>query len=92
MRDTLLPSAVRVGGMEKRELVQALSEHNVQFNGAAEALFADRRFTPLLRSSVIEIAPVSVADLGFGEGATYEQLTIRARESRLVECPLGGRI
>jgi hypothetical protein len=36
--DTLLPSAVRVGGMEKRELVHVLREYNIQFNQAAEAL------------------------------------------------------
>jgi hypothetical protein len=88
MRDRLLPSAVRVGGMDKRELVQTLREHNVQLNQAAETLFDDRRFTPLGQSQIIEIAVLSVADLGFGEGATYEQLTARALESGLVECPL----
>ena len=86
--DTLLPSAVRVGGMEKRELVQVLREYNIQFNQAAEALFEDRRFTLLSQSKVVEIAPVSVAALGFAEGATYQQLTARAFESGLVECPL----
>jgi hypothetical protein len=88
MRDTILPSAVRLGGMDKRELLQALSEHNVQLNQAAEDLFDDHRFTLLPQSKVIEIATVAVADLGFGEGATYEQLTVRALESGLVECPL----
>ena len=29
-----------------------------------------------------------MAELGFGGGATYEQLTARALESGLVECPL----
>ena len=50
MGDTLLPSAVRVGGRDKRELLQALREHNVQLNEAAKALFEDRRFTPLGQS------------------------------------------
>src|SRR5688572_26527241 len=88
MGDKLLPSAVHVGGMDKRELLQALREHHVQLNRAAEALFEDRRFTLLSESKVIEIASVSVVDLGFGAGATYEQLTARALESGLVECPL----
>jgi hypothetical protein len=74
--------------MDKREMVQALREHNVRLNQAAEALFDDRRFMPLPQSKIIEISPVSVADLGFGEGATYEQLTVRALESGLVDCPL----
>ena len=37
---------------------------------------------------VLEIAARSVADLGFDSGATYEQLTARALESGLAECPL----
>jgi hypothetical protein len=88
MRDTRLPRAVRVGGMDKGDLVRALREHNVQLNGAAEALFEDRRFIPRSQSEVVDIAAVSVADLGFLDGATCEQLTARAGESGLVECPL----
>jgi len=83
-----MPSAVRVGGMGKSELLQALRDHDVQLNQAAEALFGDRRFTVLSHPQVLEIVPVSVADLGFGEGATYAQLAARALESGLVECPL----
>jgi len=85
---TPLPSAVRVGGMDKQELIQALRRHNVYLNQAAEALLDDPRFTPLARGKVIEITAVSVSGLGFGEGATYEQLTARAVESGLIECPL----
>jgi hypothetical protein len=88
VRDTLLPRAVRVGGMDKRELLQALRDQKVQLNQAGEALFEDRRFTTLRQKKVIEIACLSVADLGFVEGATYQQLTARALESGLVECPL----
>ena len=83
-----IPSAVRVGSMGKSELLQALREHNVQLNQAAETLFENCRFPWLSQDQIIEIAPVSVADLGFGEGATYAQLTARALESGLVECPL----
>ena len=88
MRDTLFPSTVRVGGMDKRDLLQALREHKVQLNQAAKILFEDRRFTPRSQSKVIEIAFLTVADLGFGEGATYEQLMARALQSGLVESPL----
>jgi hypothetical protein len=47
MRDTLLPTSVRVGGMDKPELLQALRDHKVRLNPAAEALFDDRRFLPV---------------------------------------------
>jgi hypothetical protein len=88
MGTILFPKTVRVGGMEKRELLHLLRERSVQLNRAAEALFDDPRFRPLSHSTVIEIAVLSVADLGFGQGATYQQLVARALESGLVECPL----
>lgn len=74
--------------MDKRELLRALREHNVRLNPAAEALFEDRRFVPLSRPTVVEVAFVSVADLGLRDGATYEQLTRRALDRGLVESPL----
>ena len=83
-----MPSAVRIGGMGKAELLQALREHEVRLNRAAEILFEDGRFSLRSQGQVIEIAPVAVAELGFGEGATYARLTARARESGLFECPL----
>ena len=83
-----VPSSVRVGGIAKSALLQALREHEVQLNEAAEALFEDPRFAPAAASQVIDIVSLSVADLGFPEGATYGQLTARALESGWVECPL----
>lgn len=55
---------------------------------AAERLFEDCRFTVFDRARVIEIAPVSVGELGFREGATRARLAARAAESGLLECPL----
>lgn len=81
-------SVVRIGGLSKPELRHALSAHNVQLNPAAEALFDDPRFTTLDQQTTIEIATVSVVELGFGDGATYAQLIGRALELGLVECTL----
>lgn len=88
MPDLPVPSSVRIGGIDKRDLLRALRGRNVQFNQAAEVLFQDQRFTSLSRSRVVEIAALSVGDLGFGEGATYDQLTARALASGWVQCPL----
>jgi hypothetical protein len=88
MSGTVVPKEVRVGGVDKRELVRGLREHDVRLNEAAEALFEDRRFVPLGRRAVVEIAFVSVGDLGLPDGATYEQLVRRALKSGLVESPL----
>ena len=74
--------------MSRSELLAALREHNIQLNQYAEALFDDRRFTTLRRQHVVEIVALSVAELGFGEGATYGQIIARALESGWVECPL----
>jgi hypothetical protein len=79
---------LRIGGMAKSDLLAAPREHNIQLNEAAEALFADHRFTTSGDERVVAIAAVSVADLGFGEGATYGQIVRRALEDGLVECPL----
>jgi hypothetical protein len=65
VRDTLLSRAVRVSGMDKRELLRALCDQKVQLNQAGEALFEDRRFTTLSQRKVIDVACLSVSDLGF---------------------------
>jgi hypothetical protein len=83
-----IPREVRCGGVEKPELLQRLRECGVQLNRAAELLFEDDRFRPLGHSQVVEIAVRSVLELGFRQGAMYGQLTARALESGLVECPL----
>ena len=87
-RRSFMPTAVTIGGLGKSELLVALRERRVQLNQAAEALFEDPRFTTHGRQHVVEIAVVSVAELGFCEGATYGRLLARALESGLVECPL----
>jgi hypothetical protein len=83
-----VPTTVRIGGMRRSELLGALRERNVLLNDAATALFGDRRFTTLGERRVIELAALSVGDLGFAEGATYAALVARALEAGLVECPL----
>ncbi len=87
-RPALPPSPVRIGGMSKSTLRRAAQEHGVQLNEAAEQLLGDPRFTTLTRRRITRITALSVAELGFGEGATYGQLTARALESGLTECPL----
>ena len=83
-----MPRAVGVGGKGKSALLEGLRACKVQLNRAAEALFEDRRFTLLSQSEVIEIACVSVAELGFAHGATYDVLAEQARRMGLIECPL----
>lgn len=83
-----MPTTVSVGGTSKSALRARLRDLDVQLNQAAEALFEDPRFTTLGERRVVEIAALSVAELGFDDGARYGQIIVRARESGLVECPL----
>jgi hypothetical protein len=82
------PSTVRIAGVDKPSLLHALAVHGVRLNQAAEGLFQDPRFAPFEHSYSVEIAYVSVAALGFSEGATYQRITARAFEQGLAECPL----
>lgn len=82
------PTTVRIGGMTKTELLGALRAQNVRLNEAATALFQDGRWMPLDQRRVVEIAVLSVAELGFSAGAIYAHLIARALESKLAECPL----
>ncbi len=80
--------SVTIGGTGGAELLAALREHGVQLNDAAEALLQDPRFTTLPGRRVVEIETISVAELGFYEGATYAELVARALDRALTECPL----
>lgn len=83
-----LPGEVTIGGLRKPQLLAALRERDVQLNAAAERLFEDARFTTLEQERRVEIVALSVAELGFSEGATQAALVARAGESGLGECPL----
>ena len=82
------PAAVRIGGVDKLSLLHSLRLHGVQLNRAADVLFQHRHFTTLDQPHLVHIAYLSVADLGFSEGATYQQIAARAEEAGLAECPL----
>jgi hypothetical protein len=84
----LIPRTVSIGGVDKPDLLAALRERDVRLNRAAEVLFADPRFTVSQERRTIEIAAVSVTELGFADGATYRQVTARALASGLEESPL----
>ncbi|GDX79873.1 hypothetical protein LBMAG42_16840 [Deltaproteobacteria bacterium] len=83
-----MPSAVWIGGLSRLELLCGLRAQGVQLNTAAEALFADLRFVSRSEPTVVEIVAISVFELGFPSGATYGDITLRALEVGLHECPL----
>ena len=83
-----LPRNVRLAALDKSALRNLLRAQGVELNRAAELLFDDDRFQPLRQERELEIAPFSVAGLGFGGGASYSEISARARDIGYGECPI----
>lgn len=79
---------IRSGGRSKEALLAGLQTAGVQLNAAAVALFADERFTTSPVSRLIETVALSVAALGFQDGATFTAIVERATRLGLSLCPL----
>lgn len=79
---------IRIGGASKADLLSHLRLAEVRLNESAEVLFADDRFTTSAVRSLIEIAELSVASLGFRDGATFDQIVQQAEAAGLSLCPL----
>lgn len=79
---------VQIGGVSKNELMQQLNEQRISLNAYAEQLFADSRFTTSDIRRMLLAVEVSVADLGFREGATLPQVFRQASKLGLALAPL----
>ena len=79
---------VHIGGVKKEELRSRLQRAGVLLNEAAATLFANVRFTTSLSSEPMKAATLSVAELGFPDGATFATIVERANRNGLLLCPL----
>lgn len=79
---------VRIGGKTKLELLAALRDHGVELNELATLLFARDEFTTSEATAAVETVELTVADLGFADGATSDELVDRAAGLGLSPCPL----
>lgn len=79
---------VEVGGLTKSELIHKLRQQSVLMNEYAERLFADDRFTTSDTTYILQTIELTVADLGFPDGATIDQIFKRANDLGLQLCPL----
>jgi hypothetical protein len=84
----IVPRTIRIGGKSKRELLEALLEHGVELNEAGKALFARDEFVTSEAPSALETVELTVASLGFANGATSDELFDRAAGLGLSPCPL----
>lgn len=79
---------IEVGGFSKGTVIKMLQEHSIELNAYAKKLFEDERFVTSDEKYCVETVEMTVADLGFSEGATLLQIFERAGERGLGLCPL----
>jgi len=79
---------IRIGGLSKAELRRKLEDAAVALNAYAEQLFASDRFETCETSRHVDIAVLSVGDLGLPAGGTMAEIVKRAAELGLQPCLL----
>jgi hypothetical protein len=79
---------IEVGGMTKQQLLQRLKQASISLNEYGERLFADDLLTASAERYWVETVELTVAGLGFQEGAPLDQIFQRAGELGLSMCPL----
>ncbi|MBL7543938.1 MAG: hypothetical protein JNL11_08985 [Bdellovibrionaceae bacterium] len=79
---------ITVGGLEKDQLIQRLSEAGIQFNKYALALFAYPQFSPSLEIEKVKLVKVSLAELGLKGSCTIEEFSTITSLLGLKLCPL----
>ncbi|WP_331240286.1 hypothetical protein [Lacticaseibacillus paracasei] len=80
--------SINVDGHTKKELRQALNRANVQLNPHGESLFDDPRFTVSPQAHPETVVFVTVADLGFPNGANLPTIFQKAESIGWQLCPL----
>jgi hypothetical protein len=79
---------IRVGDMSKAELLAEFERRGIELNEAGHELFAHDSFTTSKTKLLFVTVEISVADLGYPQGATMTQIHERAAKLGLALCPL----
>jgi len=85
------PTVVRdvtIGGMTRPELLAELLRNGILLNELAETLFASELFTTETAPRTLTTVELTVADLGFPQGATTAEIFAQAQALGLSLCPL----
>ncbi|MFZ4616928.1 MAG: hypothetical protein ACOYM2_12135 [Rectinemataceae bacterium] len=93
MSDLLRRGGVQVrtvgfGGSSKEVLLAQLLSASIMLNENARTLFSSDLFITAASRESARVVEMSVADLGFPEGASFPEILERAQESGLSPCPL----
>lgn len=79
---------VEFGGNDKKSLLGILTKHKIGMNAYATQLFMNDKFlTSNLKKKAV-IVEISVSELGFTEGALYNDIIRSAKNSGFSLCPL----
>jgi len=79
---------VQLGDLSKLALLEALAARQVQLNPMARELFESAAFPEGSAGSVLNLVAVTVAELGFADGATMPELLSQAERLGLRPCPV----
>ncbi len=82
------PVNIKYGGMNSTQLLEALNANQVQLNASAMALFEHPNFATSALQSQLWVVQVSVADLGFANGAIIQDIYTQASTHGLALCPI----
>jgi hypothetical protein len=82
------PVNIKYGGMNSSQLLEVLKANQIQLNASATALFEHPNFVTSALQSQLEVVQVSVADLGFANGATTQDIYAKACTHGLALCPI----
>lgn len=78
---------IEIGGQTVKELEKALKQNKIQSSDYANKMLESKDFTTEKQKETIHIVRLTVADLGFKNGATTDQIYQRAKELGLELCP-----
>jgi len=78
---------VRIGGLSKQELLQNLKDNKIGLNEYGLQIINHKDFIVIPNKEKIKTVEISVADLGFLNGATTQEVYHRAQQFGLKVCP-----
>lgn len=84
----IVKRTIEAGGMTKQQLLQRLQQASILMNEYGERLFSDDLFPASAETYMIETVELTVAGLGFQQGAPLDRIFQRAGELGLGLCPL----
>ncbi len=87
-RTGVIVRKVKYGGTSKEDLLERLIAENIHLNEYAVALWKSDAFVVSPKKEVAEIVELSVQDLEFTDGATFEEIFSRIEQLHLNLCPL----